>query len=177
MNRTSGQAGRIAITAMLTALSLVFLYASVLLPTGQMGVVAVAGLLPAAAVVSCGLVSGVLCWVATGLLGLLMLPGKGNALLYVIFFGLYPLVKCLIERRKQLLTEYVLKLVFFNVVLTIFWFGLRTVFLAALPLPSQAIWFVYLAGNAAFLVYDFGFTKLIAFYVQRVDKVLRKGCT
>ena len=34
---------------------------------------------------------------------------------------------------------------------------------------------VYAAGNAAFVVYDIGFSKLIAFYVARVDRVLRKA--
>ena len=43
-------AGRAALVGVLSALSLVFLYASALVPTGQMGVVAVAGLLVAAAV-------------------------------------------------------------------------------------------------------------------------------
>ena len=33
---------------------------------------------------------------------------------------------------------------------------------------------LYLAGNAVFLLYDFGFSKLICFYRERVDRVLRK---
>ena len=81
-------AGRAALVGVLSALSLVFLYASALVPTGQMGVVAVAGLLVAAAVVSGGLSAGFLCYGATGLLGLLLLPDKANALLYLLFFGL-----------------------------------------------------------------------------------------
>lgn len=164
-----------ALTAMLTALSLVLLYASALLPTGRMGVVAVAGLLPAAAVVSGGLPAGMMCWAGTSLLGLLLLPDKGNALLYLLFFGIYPLVKYLVERLRKLPLELVLKLAFFNLVLTLFWFGLRQVFLAALPLPTEANWLVYLLGNTAFLVYDFGFSKLIALYVQRVDRMLKKS--
>lgn len=170
-------AGRIAITAMLTALSLILLYVSAFLPTGRMGVVAAAGLLPAAAVVSGGLSAGALCWAGTGLLGLLLLPDKGNALLYLLFFGIYPLVKCLVERLRKLPLEILLKLVFFNAVFSVFWFGLRAVFLSALPLPELAHWLVYLLGNIVFLVYDFGFSKLIDVYVQRVDKVLKKNRT
>ena len=175
MTRRNASAGRVAVTAMLTALSLVLLYLSALLPTGRMGVVAAAGLLPAAAVVTGGLPAGALCWAGTGLLGLLLLPDKGNALLYLIFFGVYPLIKYWIERIGALLPELLLKLLFFNAALTVFWFGLRAVFLAALPLPVQALWLVYLGGNMAFLIYDFGCSKLIALYIQRVDKVLKKG--
>lgn len=173
--RRSGQAGRLALTAVLTALALIFLYASTLLPTGRMGVVAVAGLLPAAAVVSGGMAAGALCYAGSSLLAMLFLADKGNAFLFLLFFGLYPPVKAAVERLRKLPLELGLKLAFFNVVLTLFWFGLRTVFLAALPIPTEATWLVYLAGNVSFLVYDFGFTKLIAFYVERVDKVLRKN--
>ncbi|NCB62889.1 MAG: hypothetical protein EOM52_04630 [Clostridia bacterium] len=175
--RRNGQAGRVALTAVFTALALLFLYASVLLPTGRMGVVAVAGLLPAAAVVSGGLAAGALCYAGTSVLGLLLLADKGNALLFFLFFGLYPLVKAAVERIRKLPVEILIKLAFFNAVLTLFWFGLRAVFLAALPLPTEAAWVIYAAGNLVFLIYDFGFTKLIAFYAQRVDKVLRKGRT
>ena len=34
---------------------------------------------------------------------------------------------------------------------------------------------VYAAGNVAFVIYDLGFSKLIAFYVARVDRALRSG--
>ena len=175
--RQSKSAGAVALTALLTALSLVILYLSVLVPTGRMGVVAVAGLLPAAAVISGGPAAGGLCYAAASILALILLPDKGNALLYLLFFGLYPLVKYAVERLGRLPLELVLKLAFFNVMLTVFRFGLTAVFLPALP-PAAAdavLWVLYPAGNVVFLAYDFGFTKLIAFYTVRVDQVLRRG--
>lgn len=74
-----------AYTALLAALSLVILYGSCLVPTGRAGVVGLAGLLPAAAVISGGPSSGVLCYAGTGILAFLLLPDKGNALLYLLF--------------------------------------------------------------------------------------------
>ena len=168
-------AGRAALVGVLSALSLVFLYASALVPTGQMGVVAVAGLLVAAAVVSGGLSAGFLCYGATGLLGLLLLPDKANALLYLLFFGLWPILKSLIERLRRIILEWVCKLGVLNAVLTLFWFGLRAVLLPFLPGALHQIGMVYLAGNAAFVIYDVGCSKLIAFYAGRIDKVLRKA--
>ena len=169
--RQSKSAGAVALTALLTALSLVILYLSVLVPTGRMGVVAVAGLLPAAAVISGGPAAGGLCYAAASILALILLPDKGNALLYLLFFGLYPLVKYAVERLGRLL-----KLAFFNVMLTVFWFGLQAVFLSALPpaAADTALWVLYPAGNVVFLAYDFGFSKLIAFYVVRVDQPMRR---
>ena len=101
----------------LAALSLLLLYLATMLPSGRIGMVAVAGLVPAVGVISGGLATGFLSYGAAGLLGLLLLPDKGSALLYVLFFGLYPMIKYLIERLRKLPLELVLKLVFFNLIL------------------------------------------------------------
>ena len=54
MRRQRQAAFSVAYTALLAALSLVILYGSCLVPTGRAGVVGLAGLLPAAAVISGG---------------------------------------------------------------------------------------------------------------------------
>lgn len=171
--RYSMGAGRVALVGVLTALSMVILYLAAITPTGQLGVVAIAGLMPAAAVVSANLPAGVFCYVATGILGLLLSPDKGGAMLYLLFFGLYPLVKCVIERLRKLPVEWLCKLAFFNVALTICWFFLRTVLLSGLPAFFEQVWVLYLVGNLVFAVYDFGFSKLIALYAGRIDKAVR----
>ena len=61
-------AGRVALTGVLAALSLVFLWISAVAPAGRLGLVAVAGVFPAGAVVSAGLGAGFFCYGATGLL-------------------------------------------------------------------------------------------------------------
>ena len=167
-------AGRIALVGILAALSLVFLYLSTIAPAARMGIVAIAGLFPAGAVVSAGLGAGFFCYGVAGLLGLLLLPVKSNALLYLLFFGLWPMLKSLLEQLPTRPLEWVCKLAVFNGILTLFWFGLRALFLPFLPSYLQAGWMVYAVGNIAFVIYDIGFSKLIGFYVARVDKVLRK---
>lgn len=168
-------AGRIALAATLTALSLVILWGAELAPWGRMGLVAAAGLMPAAAVVSVGPATGGLCWVGTAILALLLLPDKGCGLLYLLFFGLYPLVKYAAERLHRRSLELLVKLAFFNGALTIFWFVLRAVFLWGMPQAEELGWFLYPVGNVVFLAYDYGFSKLIAFYIARVDQPLRRG--
>lgn len=168
-------AGRVALTGVLTALSLVFLWISAVAPAGRLGLVAVAGVFPAGAVVSAGLGAGFFCYGATGLLGLILLPAKSSAVLYLLFFGLWPMMKSLLERLNSRFLEWAGKLAVFNVILSVCWFGLRSLFLPFLPPVLDAGWMVYAAGNVAFVIYDLGFSKLIAFYVARVDRALRSG--
>lgn len=165
----------VAVTAVLAALSLILLYLSAFVPTGQMGVVAIAGLVPAGAVISVGLGAGFCCYGVTGLLGLLLVPDKGGVLLYLLFFGLYPMLKSLFERIPALVLGWLCKLGFFNLILALFWFALRSVLLPFLPGALAGAGAVWLAGNVAFVIYDIGFSKLIAFYISRVDRVLRKN--
>jgi len=166
-------AERAALVGVLSALSLTVLYASALSPAGRLGLVAAAGVFPAGAVVTAGLGVGFLCYGVVGLLGLLLLPNKANAALYLLFFGLWPMVKSVIERLRRLPLEYLCKLAFFNGVLALFWFGLRGLLLPFLPPALPTSWLA-LAGNAAFVIYDLGLSKLIAFYSARIDKVLRR---
>ena len=173
--RYGSGAGRTALVGILAGMSLLFLYLSAVSPAAQLGIVAIAGLFPAGAVVSAGLGAGFFCYGAAGLLGLLLVPDKANALLYLLFFGLWPMVKSLLERLRSRAAEWAGKLAVFNAVLTLCYVGLRELFLPFLPGMLTAAWMVYAAGNVAFVIYDIGFSKLIAFYVARVDKVLRKA--
>ena len=171
--RRKGTAARVAYPAVLGAVSLILVYIASVVPTGNWGLVAVAGVLPAAAVISVGLGAGVLCWAGVSLLSFLLLPGKFCALLYTALFGLYPLVKSLIERLRKRGMEYLLKLVFFNVSFTLIFLIMRTAVLDSLPAALGAVWVLYLVANVVFLIYDFGFSRLISFYVARIGRVVR----
>lgn len=164
----------VALSAMLTALSLALLYMAALMPSGRMGLTAAAGFFPAAAVVSCGLPAGFLCYGGTAILALLLLTDKGLALLYLLFFGLYPVLKGVIERIRRLPLELLLKLLFFNGVFSLVLLGFSALFFSLVAWEGLPLWGLYLAGNGVFLLYDFGFSKVISFYRQRVDRVLRK---
>ena len=144
-----------ALPAVLAALSLLLLYGASIAPSGRLH-------------------AGLLCYGAAGILGLLLVPDKGSALLYLLFFGLYPVIKSRAERLRTRLAEYGLKLLCFNLALTILWFGFRGLFLPFLPEALRMTALVYLVGNPVFLVYDFGCSKVISLYVARLGRRLGK---
>ncbi len=150
------------------ALALVCLYFANMAPTGRWGLTALAGLMPAAAVISAGMSSGVLCWLGVTVLAFFVIPDKLVVLLFGVLFGLYPVVKCKIESLRCVALEYLLKLVFFNVSFTAVFCTMKAAVLDSLPVELAVVWLLYLAGNVVFLVYDYGFTKLISLYLSRV---------
>lgn len=165
----------LALCAILSALALAILYLSCLAPTGRWALVAVAGLMPVAAVISLNWGGGAAVWVAAGLLGLLLLPDKLNAFLFALFFGPYGVVKSLLESKLPFWAALLGKLVFFNAALAVFFLAFSGLFLPVLPqwLTARS-WLAFLLGSGVFLVYDFGLSKLIAFYIQRMGKDLHK---
>ena len=154
----------VAYSAMLIALSVVILYISSLLPTMKFALVAVAGLLPSAAVILLNIKSGLFVYIATAVLSFLLVPDKGNAITYALIFGHYPMVKSLIERIGNLLGEWLLKIVFFNILIAVYYFLFSAIFTSLMPANLHVVWAAFAVGNAAFIVYDIGFTRLVSVY-------------
>lgn len=168
-NAFSSGSRRTALGGVLAAGSLVVLWLASMAPSGRVGLTAAAGLFPMAGVMAAGRAAGYLCWAAAGLLGLVILPDKGVALLYLAFLGLYPVVKSRIESLRRTGLEWGLKLALFNAALSLFWFVLRELFL---PDPPQWLGdnslLLYLAGNLIFVIYDVGLSRLVALLQARL---------
>ncbi len=168
--RKKSAASKVAYPAILAALAVALVYLASIVPTGSWGIVAAAGLLPAAAVISVGTKAGALCWAGASILALLVAPDKFCALLFTVLFGPYPIVKSLAEGPRKKLLEYAVKLAFFNAALTVLYLTMTGAMLAALPqMLGGAVWLLYLVGNIVFLAYDHGSSRLIAVYIRRID--------
>ena len=172
--RVSDGAGRVAFCGLMTALAVVFLYGASISPTGQLGITAVAGLFPMAAVITAGVKAGFLCWAASGILALLLLPGKGSAVLFLLFLGVYPVLKSVIEQIGKLAPEWICKLFCFNAALIVGVLVLGTMLMDTLPGWIQDTWLLWPIANAVFVVYDIGLSRIALLYMNRVDKRLRK---
>mgnify|MGYP001071019743 CR=1 FL=1 len=171
--RRKSKAVQVAYPAILGALAVMLVHLACLAPTGQWGIVAAAGLLPAAAVASVGVKAGILCWAGASVLMLLLAPDKFCALLFAALFGLYPVVKSLAERPRKKPLEYLAKLAFFNAAFTALYLTMAAAMLGSLPeVLGGSVWLLYLAGNVAFLLYDYGFSRLIAVYIARVQRAI-----
>lgn len=164
---------KLTIAAMLAALQLVLLYIGTISPSSKLALTAVAGIINAAVLIECGVSSSVLSFVAVSALGAVILPQKSIALLYIAFFGYYPLVKSAAEHIRNRAVEWVSKLAVFNLACVICWAALRFGFITDISLPNVALALLWLGLNVVFVIYDIGLTKLIALYIQRIHKTLK----
>lgn len=159
--------------ALFSALSVTILYFASIWPTGRFGLVAVASLFTVAAVIETGILSGVYVYIVCSALGMLLIPNRTAVFLYILFFGYYPVVKSLAEQIRATGLQFLLKLVVFNASFSVIWLfviGLITGYAGGAP----NILLVFICVNIAFAIFDFGLSKLIWFYINRISIHIRK---
>ena len=162
-------AKRVTRLAVLTALGVVLLLLVHVVPSGRLGLMLLASFPVCAALMMVGPVWAAAVFALTALLGFLLFPGT-TAIGYAAFFGYYPIVKSLLERLKNRGFSFALKFVLYAAIFAVYWFLARAMFSGAdAVLPWYA---VFLLGAAAFAVYDFCYSIVIRFYLEKIARYI-----
>ncbi len=152
------KSGKIALGGLLTALGVVLMFLTGLIPIGTYALPAIAGVLLIVAVIEIGAKWAWMIYAAVAVLSLLFAADKEAALLFVLFFGYYPVLKSFLERISNKVLSWISKFAVFNVAVVACFF-LAVNFLQ-LPEDSFTVFGIYLPwvflilGNAVFLIYD-----------------------
>ncbi|MDR1065461.1 MAG: hypothetical protein LBL25_03735, partial [Oscillospiraceae bacterium] len=177
---TGSGARRLSFSGIMAALAVAALALGRVLPTGQLAFAAAASLFTAATAARLGAAWGLGVWAAASGIALMLLPGGGSGWLFALFFGYYPVVKLAAEKRRRRAAEWGIKLLSFavgaaaalavskalGITVSIPVLGELTMLgenagVARVLIPS--------ALAAAFIVFDIGYSKLLAFYTERIS--------
>ena len=153
----------IALGGVLVALTIVTLYLTLLIPTNTIAIMTLASLYIPICLIRSNIKTSIFVYVASTIVSLFILP-INYSIMYALFFGIYGLVKHFIEK----LNKIAIKLVFFNVVLTI---GLLTLELFGVNIDMKfSVGIMYLLAQPVFLVYDYALSALITMYYKKFHK-------
>lgn len=174
MPRFKRTAHRVSLTAMFAAMSLLFLYLAAVLPTMRLTMFFISSVFIMGLILEEEMGLAFLMYFTVSLLGLLLLmPYFSYVLPYVIFFGHYGIGKYYIETRiKDKVIGYIIKLLYYNVALVLIYL-LAQVVLAEM-LNALPIWALILIAEAAFVLFDWLFTKVTAYYFNNIRRFLMK---
>lgn len=171
-NKTS----KISLCAIVSALAVALMLVSRLFTVADYSITALCGLLMGVIVIECGTKWALASYVATALLAVLIAPGECS-ILFVAFFGYYPVVKVLLD-KMQLVLGWILKLALFNAVIVSL---LYLVELLAVPLddieflnPVLSIVLVLVLSNIVFVLYDILFGRLMLMYMNKIHSRIYK---
>ena len=169
MKKRNKSAFSLAFSSVIAALSLVFMFITVLIPVGTYALPCVAGAMLAAVVIESGYITASAVYFVVSVLSLLLVADKEAVLYYIAFLGFYPIIKGLIERIKSKFVQYILKFAVFNVCMVAAFFA--GIALLSIPKESFQLFGMYLPavflalGNIVFVVYDICLTRFISQYI------------
>jgi hypothetical protein len=112
-------------------------------------------------------------YAASCLLSLIVVQVKIRLVPYVLFFGLYGIIKYYIERINNIVLEYILKILYFNICLFLGILFIEAVFLPEGIIIKFPIWAIVAALEIIFLVYDYTYTLFINYYNVKLKKILK----
>ena len=168
---------RMAFCGLTAAVSTVVLLLS-FVPVSEIGLPALAGALVIPTVIELNRKYALSVYIATALLALLMVPSWECKLLYIGFFGCYPILKATLERPANLWWIWITKLAVFNVaMIAIYWLLITFLHLdtAAFTIAGVSMpWLILLLGNGVFVLYDIGLSRCIQTYLQKGSPRLRR---
>ena len=173
---------KLALSAILSAVGVVFLLFGSLVQVLDLSAAALAGFAVVISVIEIRGKYPVLIYLTVSLVSLLILPYKLPAVFFMAFGGIYPLFKAQFERRHYAVS-WALKLSMFNVMLWLLIFFIRLLLSREmLPGLREGAGFlenfevlVFLLANAAFVLYDIAMTKIINIYIVKLRKLLKLG--
>ena len=170
---------KLTTSAIMSALTLVFLFGSVYLPTGRIALLALTSMCVLVTIVQCGVRYGWLQYVATALLALLLIPFKFQVFMYIAILGYYPMLKLHIENIKKLVFEWIVKIAFFLALIIVMYFLINSVLLKYLSLGP--ILNIVLANTAlvvvgaliVFVLYDYLLSFFARYFIRVISKRIR----
>jgi hypothetical protein len=162
---------RITLAAMTISLTLVCIYLGSIIPTGRLGFLFLASVFVAALMVERETMLAVLAFIGASLLGFLLVANKLFVLPYALFFGHYGIAKEYIERIKDRILRWAVKLLYFNVPLVLTWLLAYDLFFAGINFGFPVYWLI-LPAQAVFIVYDWLYTRVVHFYIDRFRRFI-----
>lgn len=114
-----------------------------------------------------------LIWAVTSTLCLLILPDKYVALEFIMYGGIYPMIKSLLE-RLPIFAAWIAKILYFNAAFTLSVLIAKKVFLAA-DIGFELKGIAYICANIFFIISDICFTLLISSYIRTIRPRLKIG--
>lgn len=169
---------QVAFCGISAAFSTVIMLLAGVVPTATYAISALAGVFTIAIVMEMNIGWAFASYVVSAGISVLIVPDKSAVLLYVIFFGFYPILKAIFERIQIKVIAYLLKLAVFNVAaicayiiaIALFMLKPESLVIFGISIP----WVLLLIGNVIFIIYDFALSGLVVAYYKRLHPIFSK---
>ena len=168
---------RIALGGLSASLCLVVMLTTALIPFATYALPALAGILLIPIVLELNAKTAWCCYCAVSLLSLLIVPDRETALMFIAFFGYYPILKFKLDKIKLAVPRWITKFFIFNAAICSAYFLIIYIFGLSYLLDEFAGGFgilLIIVANICFPIYELALRNMYLFYVYRVRKMIFK---
>lgn len=159
----------IAYLGILLGLNQLFIILSSAIETNTIILFAAAALTAGITIVEFGGKSGFIFYIASCILGFFLTFDKVEFITYIMFFGLYSVVKYILEIKiSNKIILYAAKFLYFNCTLAAMYFTVK------MFIPIVLAWWMILAAQVLFIIYDYAFAIFITSYINNIKPKIRK---
>lgn len=150
---------------------MIFLYLRTIIPAYQLGFYILASLLPGIVMIENGFKQTLIFIFASFVLSLILPVDKLSFLLFYAMFGIYSVVKFLIEKIRFRVLVLVVKLAYFSAVFfTSMYFAAKVADIVPSSMTEYNIWLVYGVAAVFYIIYDYMYTQFTLFYMRKIKK-------
>ncbi len=178
MNKRKQLSFKVALGGVVAALSIVLMIISGVTVSLEYAIPMITGALLMMLVVEFGKSFAVVIYIAVSIISMLLLGNKEPAIMYLMFFGYYPIIKSILENRLKGIFCWIIKYFIFNVSIISSYFVVTKVFMISFDDIKEfgkfALPILLLAGNVLFFMYDILLTRLVSMYIYRWQKHIKR---
>lgn len=178
MNNLKYRSFKAALGGIIAALSVALMFSTGIVPWLTYAVPAVSGALLMMLVIEISPAFALTVYAAVAVLSLLLVADKEAAVMYAAFFGYYPVIKSLLEKKLSKIPLWIVKFLIFNASVIAAYF----IVTYALKLPfddmgmfgKYTVYVLLASANVVFVLYDVALTRLVTLYYMLWRKYVRR---
>lgn len=157
---------KIAYGGILLSLNIILLLLVNIIPINTLFLMGLASLPISIIIMEYGPKLGTIFYMASAILSFIVMTNKSQWILYIFTFGIYGLIKYVIEKDRSFLKEYIMKIISANILIFITYFILKNFIYIPVNL------FTIIIFQMAFLIYDYVYSRFIDYYNIRLRKII-----
>lgn len=158
---------KVAFGGILLAVNIILLLLINIIPINTLFIMGLASLPISIIIMEFGPKSGIAFYIGSIILGFIVMANKFQWILYTTTFGVYGLIKYMVERDLPIYIEYILKLLFANIIIVVLYITLKQFIYIPANLMTVAIF------EVVFIIYDNVYSSFIEYYNDKLRKVIK----
>ena len=156
---------KIAYGGILLSVNAIILMLVNVIPINTIFILGIASLPISVYIMMYGPIAGLSYYISLTIVSFLVISNKAQWILYILTFGLYGLVKYIVEKDRHFIIEYLLNVLFANIMMGILYFIARQIIYININLLTIIIF------NFIFLVYDYMYSRFIDYFSSRYLRI------